>query len=193
MHLRLLSAALALTLATAALAQALIARDKASATIDGKAITIEYGRPALNGRSFDDLIKKLPGDRIWRAGSGPVTVLSTEADLTIGGKKIAAGKYSLYVHCPEQGDYSLVINRDLGQPLSKIFPGAPPSQANDPYPHFDYTKEIGNQEVARVPMKKVSGPANDVFTISVKPAKSGAVMNMSWDDRNWTLDITAAK
>jgi len=193
MRLRLFCSALALFIAAAALAQAPVARDKASITVDGKAITIEYGRPALKGRSFDELIKKLPADRIWRAGSGPVTILQSEIPLTIGGKKIAAGKYSLYVHCPEQGDYSLVVNKDLGQPLSKIFAAAPPAQANDPYPYFDYTKEIGDQEVARAPMKKINGPASDVFTITFKPAKAGAVMLMAWGDRNWSIDISTGK
>ena len=49
-------------------------------------------------------MKQLPPDRIWRAGSGPVTILSTGTDLNIGGKKVVAGSYSLYMYCPEKGD-----------------------------------------------------------------------------------------
>jgi hypothetical protein len=154
MRLRLFCLALALVLASASFAQNPVDRDKATTSISGKSITIEYGRPVLKGRTFDELMKKLPADRIWRAGSGPVTLLSTETPLMVGGKKIAAGKYSLYVHCPEQGEYSLVINKDLGQPLGKIWAAAPPDQAKQPYPHFEYQKEIGDQEVARVQMKQ---------------------------------------
>jgi hypothetical protein len=193
MRLRLFCLALALVLASASFAQNPVDRDKATTSISGKSITIEYGRPVLKGRTFDELMKKLPADRIWRAGSGPVTLLSTETPLMVGGKKIAAGKYSLYVHCPEQGEYSLVINKDLGQPLGKIWAAAPPDQAKQPYPHFEYQKEIGDQEVARVQMKQESGSTTEVFTISLKPAKDGALMLMSWGDRNWSLKLTAAK
>ena len=193
MRLRLFCLVLALCCATAAFAQTPVARDKASATIGGKTISIEYGRPALKGRNFDALMKQLPADRIWRAGSGLVTLLHSEVPLTVGGKQVPAGKYSLYVHCPEQGEYSLVINKDLGQPLGKIWSAAPPSQANDPYPHFEYQKEIGNLEAARVPMKKASLPATDVFTIALKPSQAGVEMQMSWGDRSWSLEFAASK
>jgi len=193
MPLRMFCLALTLVLASAAFAQNAVDRDKATTTISGKNITIEYGRPALKGRTFDQLMKQLPADRMWRAGSGQVTLLSTETPLIIGGKKIAAGKYSLYIHCPEQGEYSLVINKDPGQPLGKIWAAAPADQAKQPYPHFEYQKEIGGQEVARVPMKKETGSTTEVFTISLKPAKSGAMMLLSWGDRNWSLELIAVK
>ncbi|MGD0099664.1 MAG: DUF2911 domain-containing protein, partial [Acidobacteriota bacterium] len=61
----------------------------------------EYGRPLLKGRKLADLMKQLPPDRIWRAGSGAVTILSTETDLDIAGKRVPAGSYSLYMYCPE--------------------------------------------------------------------------------------------
>ena len=43
-------------------------------------------------------MKQLPADRIWRAGENQVTTFTTEADVTIGGKTVPAGKYSVYVH-----------------------------------------------------------------------------------------------
>jgi hypothetical protein len=168
-------------------------RDKVSTAIGGKTVSIEYGRPALKGRSFDALMKQLPADRIWRAGSGVVTLLNTEIPLTIEGQKIPAGKYSLYVHCPVQGDFSLVINKDQGQPLSKVWSAAPTAQANEPYPHFEYQKEIANLEVARIPMKKANLPATDVFTIALKPSASGAEMLLSWGDRSWVLNLVNLK
>jgi hypothetical protein len=193
MRFRLFCLALALCCSATAFAQTPAARDKASATIGGKTISVEYGRPALKGRSFDDLMKQLPADRIWRAGANMVTLFSTEIPLTIEGKAIPAGKYSLYVHCPTQGDFSLVINKDVGQPLSKVWSAAPPNQANEPYPHFEYQKEIGNLEIARIPMKKASLPATDVFTIVLKPSAAGADMLMSWGDRSWSLNLAASK
>jgi hypothetical protein len=63
--------AMALALAAVtdlALAQEGQPRGKAEATINGKKVVIEYGRPALKGRTLDALMKDLPEDRIWRAG-----------------------------------------------------------------------------------------------------------------------------
>jgi hypothetical protein len=175
------------------LAQAPVTRDKAVFTLEGKTITIEYGRPVLKGRSFDDLLKQLPADRIWRAGSGMVTLLTTEIPINLGGKTIPAGKYSLYIYCPETGDFSLVINKNLGQPLGKIWAAAPPAQANEPYPHFEYQKEIGTLEVARIAMKKASLPATDIFTIAFKTGQTGAELLMSWGNRSWSLGMAPSK
>jgi hypothetical protein len=170
-----------------------VSRGSATTMIGGKAVTIDYGRPALKGRNFSDLMKQLPSDRIWRAGSGAVTTFSTAGDLLIGGKKVPAGKYSLYVHCPEAGSYSVVLNSDLGQPLGKIWAAAPPNQANEPYPHFEYTKEIGAKEVARAALKKSSVPATDLLTYAFKPSGSGATLTLAWGDQSWSLDLQPAK
>jgi hypothetical protein len=168
-------------------------RGTATATVGGKKVAIDYGQPALKGRKFADLMKQLPGDRMWRAGAGAVTILSTDADLMVGGKRVPAGKYSVYIHCPETGDYSLVLSSDLGQPLGKIWSEAPPNQANEPYPHFEYTKEIAGKEVARVSLKHAAAPATDVLTYAFSPAGKGAGLTISWGDQAWSVDVQPAK
>jgi hypothetical protein len=193
MRIRLISTAAMLGLATLAFSQAPESRGTATTTIAGKKVVIDYGQPVLKGRSFAELMKLLPPDRMWRAGSGIVTTINTETALLIGGKKVPAGKYSLYVHCPESGDHALVLNSDLGQPLSKIWPAAPPSQANDPYPSFSYTKEIASKEVARVPMKKVVAPVTDVLTYDFQPSSNGTLLRICWGDQAWALQFQAAK
>ncbi len=193
MNLRTWFVGAALSLSLAA-AQEPGGRGTASLTLNGKKISVDYGNPSLKGRTFDDLAKQLPADRVWRAGSGAVTTMTSETALTIGGKMVPAGKYSLYVHCPVEGEYSLLVNKDLGQPLGKIWAAAPAAQANEPYPHFEYQKEIGSQEVARIPMKKGTEAGGDRFTISFKSlAPESALLLMSWGDRSWSLEIKAAK
>jgi hypothetical protein len=180
-------------LGSAVAIQAAAPRETATATINGKNVAVEYGRPTLHGRSFDELMKDLPADRMWRTGSEQVTTLTTDTDLLIGGKKVPAGKYSLYVYCPESGDYALAVNRDLGQPLGKIWAEAPDNLKNEPWPRSEYQKEIGDQEVVRAPMKKlaVEQPV-DAFTISLQPAHQGATMTLSWGDRSWSLNLEPA-
>ena len=171
-------------------AQQAAPRETVSAQVGGGKVSIEYGRPSLKGRSVSDLLGGLPEDRIWRAGSEQITTLTTEAPIMIGSTSVPAGKYSVYVHCPQSGPYSLVLNKVLGQPLKNIYAAAPPQLANEPWPHFKYTSEIGKQEVARVAMasSKSSAPV-DLFTIALKPASGGANLVMNWGTEVWSVPV----
>jgi len=168
--------------------------DLARTTIDGKNVAIEYGRPRLNGRNITDLMKQLPPDHVWRAGSGPMTLLMTEADLSIGGKKVPAGNYSLYMYCPEKGDYALLVNSDVGTQEAGPFPKAAPDRSNRTYPHFmDYTFAIGNKEVARIPLKRTAFERRwEVLTYSFEPAGKGALLTIRWGDQAWTVEFQPA-
>lgn len=192
---------IAIAVAVAALAAPTFAqqprapRETVKATVGGKGASLEYGRPSLKGRSFEELIKQLPADRMWRAGVDQVTTLTTAAALSVGGKTVPAGKYTVYIHAPEAGDYAFVLNKDLGVPLKEIFPAAPPALANEPWPHIDdYGKAIGDKEVVRTPMKKVEvkAPA-DLFTIAATPSGKGTTLTFTWGDRGWATDLQPAK
>src|SRR5215471_9459566 len=159
--MRLRFSHVATLLAASSLAFAESPRGTATATVNGKKVSVEYGRPNLKGRSLADLMKQLPEDRIWRAGDDQVTTLTTETDLVIGGKKVPAGKYSLYVALPQDGSRQLVLNKDLGIPLVKLWDKAPANLAQEPWPRLDgYQKNVADKEVLRVPMTKqtVSAP-----------------------------------
>jgi hypothetical protein len=182
-------------LAASSLAYAQSPRGTAATTVDGKKVSVEYGRPSLKGRKLDDLLKQLPSDRIWRAGDDQVTTLTTETDLIIGGKKIPAGKYSVYVYLPEDGSRHLVINKDLGIPLVKIWDKAPANLAQEPWPRLDgYQKNVADKEVARIPLTKetVSAPV-ETFTIDTAPGKEGALLKLSWGNESWSSQLKPAK
>jgi len=194
MRTRLAVVAAALALSSAAFAQDAAPRETASASVGGKKVSIEYGRPSLKGRTLDSLIAQLPEDRIWRAGVDQVTTLTTEGALTVGSKKVPAGKYSLYVHAPAEGAWSLVLNTDLGIPLIKLWDKAPANLANEPWPHLEGYSNILAKEVARAAMKAgTAAPAAEMFTVKLAPAGAGATLTMSWGDKNWSLDLAAAK
>ncbi len=167
-------------------------RGKATANIGGKSVIIDYGRPALKGRSMDDLFKQLPPDRVWRAGQNQVTTLTTEGDIAIGGKKVPAGKYSLYVHISQEGEWSLIVNKDLGIELVKIWPQAPANMAHEPWPYYEnYTEKIAKQEILRTAMTagKLDSPV-DLFTIDLLPGATGATLKMVWGDRSCSVPVT---
>src|SRR5688500_9102655 len=129
-------------------------RETVTALVEGKKVVVEYGRPSLGGRKMGELLSQLPADRIWRAGMDQATTLTTEADITVGGKPVPAGKYTVYVHAPENGQYSLVLNRDPGIALKLIYPAAPPAVADALWPRLDGYDKIKDKEVIRVPLRK---------------------------------------
>ena len=170
------------------------ARETVSATLNGKVVAIDYGRPALNGRKVDELVAKLPPDRVWRAGANEVTTLKADTDVLIGGKRVPAGQYSVYVYAPPSGEWSLILNTDPGVPLKTIFPAAPPERADHLWPILDGYAKIASKEVVRVPMKQAAAKEPmDRFLISLEPAKAGAsAITLTWGDRAWTVDVKDA-
>ena len=169
-------------------------RETATALLNGKKVAVEYGRPALGGRKMADLLTQLPADRIWRAGMDQATTLTTDADITVGGKRVPAGKYTVYVHAPATGDYSLVLNSDPGIALKKIFPAAPPAVADALWPRLDGYDNVKATEVVRVPLKKgTAAEPMDKFLIALAPAKDGAsAITLTWGGESWSTDIKAA-
>ena len=168
-------------------------RDTAQVELQGGTVVVEYGRPSLSGRKFEDLIKDLPADRMWRAGADQITTLTTEVPLMIGGAKVPVGQYTLYVHCAESGAYSLALNSVLGQPLGKIWSAAPAAMADEPWPHFSYQKEIGDKEILRVPLlrEEIDAPV-DRLSISMSGSAEGAKLRLLWGQQSWSVSVQAA-
>jgi uncharacterized protein (DUF2141 family) len=186
------------TLAATALAGPALAqtpRGAAVTTLGTNKITIDYGRPALKGRDLNVLMKDLPADRIWRAGENEVTTFTTGAPVSIGGKTVPAGKYSVYVQADEKGAWSLILNSDLGVPLGKIWDKAPDNMKNAPWPYLQgYTKEIGSKEVVRASMKATK-PAStaDLYTMSFAPKGKDAELTLAWGNEAWSIEVKPAK
>ena len=84
-------------------------RGEATLAIGGGKVTVEYGRPALNGR---DLNKMLEPGMEWRMGSNSPTTLSTDVDLKFGDKVVSKGKYVLKAKLIAAGNWHLVIYKE---------------------------------------------------------------------------------
>ena len=195
MKTRFLTVTAVAAVAAASVVWAQSSRGSASTTVGGKKVAVDYGRPALKGRTIDALLKQLPPERIWRAGDSEVTTLATEGDVSVGGKAVKAGKYSVYVHAPESGEWALVLNSDLGQPLGDIWKEAPENLKSAPYPYLgNYEEKIKAKEVVRVPLQRsqAATPAEN-FTISLAPKGAGSTMTLAWGDQAWSTDITPAR
>jgi hypothetical protein len=138
----------------------------AEITLKGKKITIDYSRPSLRGRPMDTLT---PAGKVWRTGANEATALTTDADLTIGGASVPAGKYTLYT-LPSEGAWKLIINKQTGQ-WGTIY--------------------NADQDLVRVDMEKskLSAPVEQ-FTISFK-AKSAdsADLVLEWENTQLSVPV----
>lgn len=83
----------------------------------GKAnVTILYSSPSVKGRKvWGDLV---PYGQVWRAGANEATIFETDAELTFQGKKLPAGKYSLFAIAGEN-EWTFIFNSETGQWGSK--------------------------------------------------------------------------
>jgi hypothetical protein len=88
---RIALAALAVAVAGPAFAQG-NPRGEAKATVAGKAVSIDYGRPSLKGR---DMLGQAQVGQAWRMGADAATSLKTEADLSFGSAAVPKGEYIL--------------------------------------------------------------------------------------------------
>lgn len=73
-------------------------------------IELSYSRPGVKGRKiFGELV---PFGKVWRTGANNATTLTFADDVTIGGKKIPAGKYGL-LSIPDKDNWMLIITKQL--------------------------------------------------------------------------------
>ncbi|MBI3140189.1 MAG: DUF2911 domain-containing protein [Sphingobacteriales bacterium] len=71
-------------------------------------IELSYSRPSVKGRKiFGDLV---PFGNVWRTGANSATTLNFSDEVTIGGKKIPAGKYGL-LSIPDKNNWTLIISK----------------------------------------------------------------------------------
>ena len=154
--------------------EAQLASPRARATCkfaDGKTITVNYSSPRMRGRKvFGDLV---PFGEVWRAGADDATSFVPNVDLTVGGKSIPAGKYTMFT-LPTQTKWALIISKQTGE-------------WGIPYPgeKFDF---------ARLEMKvsKLGSPLEN-FTISFDQTGTNCTMKLDWETTRASIDISERK
>ena len=86
-------------------------RGSVSQTVDGTVITVDYGRAQARGR--DSLFGKVvTRDEIWTPGANQATTFEATRDVTVGGKALPAGKYSVWMSSDPTADWTLYFHKN---------------------------------------------------------------------------------
>src|SRR5215470_4215583 len=136
-------------------------------TLNGKKISVTYGRPYMKGRKIMGAL--VPFGQVWRTGADEATVLKTDADLMIGSLSIPKGSYAIFT-LPSENGWMLIVNK-----------------VADQFGAFDYNEK---QDLGRVNMKvnKTSAPVEQ-FTIMLAKSGNGGVMKLEWENTAASVDF----
>ena len=151
---------------------------------NGKWIEITYGRPLQRGRDLfgsgadygkaanDVGTAGLPAPPVWRAGANKSTRLKTEVPLTLGGKTVPAGEYSLFVDLKLPA-WTLIVSSWAAQDRFD------PNNKEALWGAYFYTAD---KDVVRVPMKLDKLPFEvDQLTWSFVDMKNdGGTIALMW-------------
>lgn len=139
-------------------------------TIDGAAISIEYGRPFLKGRVLGETVEKY--GQVWRTGADAATIITSDKPLKFGNVSVPAGTHTINTLLG-QTEWQFILGR-LGKPGQWGIP---------------YQKDL---ELGRTPMKvgKTKAPVENV-TISIDDTPgNGALLRIEWGSTSATVPFT---
>lgn len=122
-------------------------------------VTITYSRPGVKGRTiWGDLV---PYDKVWRTGANEATIITISNDVTIDGKALPAGTYSLHTQ-PGKTSWAIIFNKKAEQWGSYSY---------DP-----------NQDALRVEVAPTAGPNVEWMTFSFpEVGNDTAQVELAWE------------
>jgi hypothetical protein len=138
---------------------------------DGKTIHTDYSSPRMKGRKiFGDLV---PAGEVWRTGANEATTLVTDTPLTVGGKDVPAGSYTLFT-VPNGDKWTLIINKKTGE--------------------WGIPYKWESEELLRTDMKveKLAAPMEN-FAIEFHSHGSACMMHVEWETTNAWVEFAEKK
>lgn len=133
----------------------------------GNTVTIAYSSPRAKGRKiFGGLV---PYGEVWRAGANEATTFVASTDVTVGGKTIPAGHYTLFT-IPDKDKWILIISKKTGE-WGVPYPGA-------------------ESDFARIDMTATPLPAAlENFTIAFDKTGAGCTLHLNWETTSASVAI----
>lgn len=130
-------------------------------------VRVIYSRPQKGNRIiFGQLVEY---NKVWRLGANEATEIEFFRDVTIAGKKIPRGRYTLYA-IPTETQWTIILNKDT-----------------DTWGAFVYDEK---KDVLRtdVPVKTLPAPV-DAFSMAFNKTDNGAELYIAWDNVSVRLPI----
>lgn len=109
-------------------------------------IGIDYSSPAVKGRKIFGEIEKFGTP--WRAGANGQTIIEFSTPVSIGGKNLRAGKYSIFMTPMATGDWTIHLNSKAASIFSYMKDGKIDEEAlaKDLAVSFNVPASAGNTE-----------------------------------------------
>lgn len=129
-------------------------------------VKVNYCQPYKKGRViFGGLV---PYEKVWRTGANEATTIEFGQSVTIAGKPLKAGKYSLW-SIPFSNGWQAVFNRETGQ--------------------WGTSYDPAEDELRVMVNSRPHSPMAEQFTISFAPAAGGTDMILAWDQTEAVVPI----
>jgi hypothetical protein len=130
-------------------------------------VRVTYSRPQKAGRTvFGELVEY---GKVWRLGANEATEIEFFSDVTVAGKSVPKGRYTMYA-IPETDKWVLIINKET-----------------DIWGSFKYDMK---KDVLRVdiPVQKVTEPVESFF-MSFNKSGDGFELYAAWDNAAVTIPM----
>ncbi len=133
-----------------------------SQVIDGTTITMQYSRPRVRGRNPLFGTEVVHWGEVWTPGANWATTLEADKAITLDGRALPRGKYSVWFVVRQSGDWTMVLD-----PKWKQFHNMPPDS---------------NPAQIRFAVQAREAPFTEVLTWSMPALRvNGGTLVMNWD------------
>lgn len=157
----------------------------------GNWIDIHYGRPILRGRQgiFGEGAEYgqgiYAGAPLWRVGADQTTTFTTEADLLIGGQRLAAGEYTMFADLANPTAWTLIFTT---WGVKQQFREDNPNALWGAY-GYDDTKDVMRTTMS---VETVEYSMDQLQVGFVDMTQQGGAMYVLWDNQLATVPIQLA-
>lgn len=136
--------------------------------VDSLVARVIYSRPKKEGRTIYGGI--VPYGQVWRMGANEATEINFFQPVTIGGKKIPVGRYTLYATLTEQ-TWTFILNKETDVWGAFV---------------YDPSKDIVRVEV---PIETETQPVESLAMVFSK-STTGFNLTVAWDNKKASLPIS---
>lgn len=197
----LLSAAILSLLVPSAFAQLKLPRvsqkEVVTQTVGLTDVTITYSRPGVKGRVIWGGL--VPYDQVWRTGANEATTIAFTQDVTINGKPLPAGTYSLHT-IPGKSAWTIIFNKkadqwgsyeyDASQDALRV-QATPAAGPNQEWMAFSFPELSTDAATVELAWEKIRVPFK-IETKTTEQALANIRTTLSGDVKEWNVPYGAA-